>query len=70
MGLRDEGLDTDLGARASLELAYVPVGGFDILAETAADYTIDRHQLGTGEEILRRGDRLSPWGQLALRVRL
>ena len=69
MGLRDEGLDTDLGARASLELAYTPTAGFDVLAESGADYTIDRHQLGTGERILRRGDRFSPWGQLALRVR-
>lgn len=69
MGLRDEGLDTDLGARGSLELAYTPAAGFDLLAETGADYTIDRHQLPTGERILRRGDRLSPWGQLALRVR-
>jgi hypothetical protein len=69
MGLRDEGLDTDLGARGSLELAYTPVGGFDVLAESGADYTIDRHQLGTGERILHRGDRFSPWGQLALRVR-
>jgi hypothetical protein len=70
MGLRDEGLDTDLGARGSVEFAYNPAAGFDVIAETGADYTIDRHQLPTGERLLRRGDRFSPWGQLALRVRL
>jgi hypothetical protein len=70
MGYRDTGLDTDLGARGSLELAWEVVRGFDVMSEAGVDVTLDRHRVGTAEHVQKRGDLWSPWGQLALRYRL
>jgi hypothetical protein len=70
MGLSDDGLDTDLGARGSLELAFEPYPGVDLISEWGVDFTIDRHRLAVGDRVVDRGDQWSPWGQLALRARL
>ena len=70
MGLSDDGLDTDLGARGSLELAFEPYPGVDLISEWGMDFTIDRHRLAAGDRVVDRGDQWSPWGQLALRARL
>jgi hypothetical protein len=32
--------------------------------------TLDRQQVGTSAQVRNRGDRWSPWAQLALRYRL
>jgi len=69
MGLPDEGIDTDLGARGSLELAWEVVSGLDLMGEGGVDFTIDRHQMATGSDLVARGDRWSPWAQAALRYR-
>jgi len=70
MGLSDDGLDTDLGARGSVELAFEPYPGVDLISEWGLDFTIDRHRLSAGDRVVDRGDQWSPWGQLALRARL
>lgn len=70
MGYRDTGLDTDLGARGSLELAWEVVRGLDVMSEAGIDLTLDRRRVGTAEHVRNRGDLWSPWGQLALRYRL
>jgi hypothetical protein len=70
MGLSDEGLDTDLGARGSLELALEAYTNFDLITEWGVDFTIDRHRLAAGDRVVDRGDQWSPWGQFALRARL
>ena len=70
MGLSDDGLDTDLGARGSMELAFEPYPGVDLISEWGLDFTIDRHRLAVGDRVVDRGDQWSPWGQLALRARL
>ena len=70
MGYSDTGLDTDLGARGSVELAWEMVRGLDLMGEGGVDVTLDRQQLGTSEKVRNRGDRWSPWAQLALRYRL
>ena len=70
MGLSDDGLDTDLGARGSVELAFEPYPGVDLISEWGMDFTIDRHRLAAGDRVIDRGDQWSPWGQLALRARL
>jgi hypothetical protein len=70
MGYRDTGLDTDLGARGSLELAWEVVRGLDVMSEAGIDLTLDRRRVGTAEQVRNRGDLWSPWGQLALRYRL
>ena len=71
MGYSDTGLDTDLGARGSVELAWEMVPGLDLMSEAGVDVTLDRAarrrrrtRCGTA------GDRWSPWAQLALRYRL
>ena len=69
MGYGDDSLDTDLGARGSLELAFEMVEGFDLMSEGGLDYTIDRDRLKTGDGVIARGDRWSPWAQMALRFR-
>jgi hypothetical protein len=69
MGLDDSGLDTDLGARGTLELAWEVVPGLDLMTETGVDFTIDRHQLNAGDTVRNRGDQWSPWAQTALRYR-
>ena len=63
------GLDTDLGARGSMELAYEVVRGLDLMSEGGVDYTIDRNHVQNGERVVARGDRWSPWAQAALRFR-
>jgi hypothetical protein len=70
MGYRDTGLDTDLGARGSLELAWEVIRGLDVMSEAGIDVTLDRHRVGTAEHVQNRGDLWSPWGQFALRYRL
>ncbi len=69
MGFGDSGLDTDLGVRGSLELAFELATGLDLMAEGGVDFTIDRAQLVAGDMLVRRGDQWSPWGQGALRYR-
>lgn len=69
MGLRDDSLETDLGARGSLELAWEALGDLDVMAEGGVDVTLDRHELYVGETMATRGDRWSPWLQTAIRYR-
>jgi hypothetical protein len=69
MGLADRGLETDLAARGSLELGWEAVAGVDLMLEGGVDYNLDRHVLTRSTEVVRRGDRVSPWGQAALRFR-
>jgi hypothetical protein len=69
MGYRDTGLDTDLGARGSVELAWEVVPRLDLMSEVGVDLTLDRHHLRTDEGSAARGDRWSPWAQGALRFR-
>jgi hypothetical protein len=68
-GRKDEGLETDLGARGSMELAFEVVQGLDLMGEGGVDYTIDRDHVQSGERLVARGDRWSPWAQAALRYR-
>jgi hypothetical protein len=71
MGYRDTGLDTDLGARGSLELAWAIVRGLDLMGEAGVDLTLDRASVSNNaDEVRKRGDLWSPWGQLALRYGL
>jgi hypothetical protein len=69
MGGDGGGLDTDLGARGSLELAFEVVRGFDLMSEAGVDFTIDRNHVRAGDQLVARGDRWSPWAQAALRFR-
>jgi hypothetical protein len=68
MGIDDDSLDTDLGVRGSLELAWEAATGLDLMTEGGLDLTIDRHELN-GSRMVPRGDRWSPWLQGALRYR-
>jgi hypothetical protein len=65
------GLDTDLGARGSLEMAFEVVRGLDVMSEGGVDFTIDRNhvQLQNSDRVVARGDRWSPWAQAAVRFR-
>ena len=69
MGLADSGLDTDLGARATGEVAWEVLPSLDLMTEIGLDFTIDRHQLSSGYTLRNRGDRWSPWAQTAIRYR-
>lgn len=71
MGLRSsgQGLDTDLGVRGTLEAGFRLVGALDVTTEVGLDYALDRWQLGTGENVAKRGDRAMFWAQAGLRVR-
>jgi hypothetical protein len=70
MGYRDTGLDTDLGARGSVELAWEVVPRLDLMSEVGVDLTLDRHHIRTDDGTgAARGDRWSPWLQGALRFR-
>jgi hypothetical protein len=70
MGGRAGGsLDTDLGARGSMELTFEVVRGLDVMSEGGIDFTIDRNHVQSGERVVARGDRWSPWAQAALRFR-
>lgn len=70
MGLPGRALQTDLGARATVELGYELVTGLDVLAEVGADLILDRLRVHSGEETVARGERLTPWMQGSLRYRL
>jgi hypothetical protein len=70
MGLPNDDLQTDLGARATLELGYEIVTGLDVLAEGGADLMLDRLRVHSGDQAATRGDRLTPWMQGSLRYRL
>ncbi|MDH5670820.1 MAG: hypothetical protein OEZ06_01640 [Myxococcales bacterium] len=69
MGMGRGGLDTDLGARGTLELAYQAATGLELMVEAGVDFTIDRYQMTTGEALEARGDRWSPWMQAVVRLR-
>jgi hypothetical protein len=64
-----QGLDTDLGARASLELGVELFNRFDGLFETGVDLTIDGWQVNGGGSTLERGERAVPWVQAGVRYR-
>lgn len=71
MGISEnaEGLDTDLGVRGAFEGAFTLGGPFEITSELGLDYALDRWQLGSGETVMRRGDRATVWAQAGIRVR-
>jgi hypothetical protein len=69
MGLGDGGIQTDLGARAALELSLELLSGVDLMAEAGVDLTLDRLQLASENTLTNRADRFSPWAQTALRYR-
>lgn len=69
MGLPGNGLDTDLGARGSVELAWAVHSRLDVIAEAGGDYALDRFLLSTGGSEVSRGDRWSPWMQASVRFR-
>ena len=70
MGLPSHDLQTDLGARASLELGYELVRGLDLVGEGGADLMLDQLKVRSGGQSFTRGERLSPWLQAAVRYRL
>lgn len=70
MGLPSHALQTDLGARASIELGYELMRGFDVLGEGGADLMLDQLRVHDGDQAVTRGDRLSPWLQASVRYRL
>lgn len=69
MGLDDDSLDTDLGARGALEVAWEMLADVDLMAEGGADLTIDRHQVAVADGMASRGDRWTGWLQTAIRYR-
>jgi hypothetical protein len=71
MGIVDpqRGLETDLGLRGTLEGAYALFEKVDLVAEAGLDYALDRLQLGHGDSVTYRGQRVSPWLQVGVRVR-
>jgi hypothetical protein len=70
MGLEEDELQTDLGVRGTLELAYELLRGFDLMAEGGVDWTLDRLNVGRGNDLRRRVDLVSPWMQGVVRYRL
>jgi hypothetical protein len=71
MGISEnaEGLDTDLGVRGALEGSFALGGAFELTSEFGLDYALDRWQLGSGETVMRRGDRATVWAQGGIRLR-
>jgi hypothetical protein len=71
MGISENagGLDTDLGVRAALEGSFALGGAFELTSELGIDYALDRWQLGSGETVMRRGDRATLWAQGGIRLR-
>lgn len=70
MGLANgDGLETDLGARASVELAFSLYDYVDLMVESGVDVPLDQVRVGIGGTTDPRVQRLSPWLQLAIRVR-
>jgi len=70
MGLPSDDLQTDLGARATLEMGYEVLTGLDVVAEGGADLILDRLRVQSGNTTINRGERLSPWLQASVRYRL
>jgi hypothetical protein len=68
-GRKSAGIDNDLGARGSLELTFEMLRGVDLMSEGGVDFTIDRNHVQSGDRVVARGDRWSPWAQAALRFR-
>jgi hypothetical protein len=64
-----QGLDTDLGARASLELGVELFRNIDALVETGVDLTIDGWQVSAAGSTMERGERAVPWLQAGVRYR-
>lgn len=60
-------LDTDLGLRAHVEMAWRPFDAVDILAETGLDLALDQARSRNGYAVTYRGDRWTPWLQAAVR---
>jgi hypothetical protein len=71
MGLTDyrQGLETDLGLRATLETGFKLFDAVDLVAEAGLDYALDRWQLGHGSSVTYRGPRATPWIQGGIRIR-
>lgn len=71
MGISENagGLDTDLGVRGALEGSFAIGGAFELTSELGVDYALDRWQLGSGETVMRRGDRATLWAQAGIRLR-
>lgn len=65
----DEGLDTDLGVRGALEGSFALGGAFELTSEFGLDYALDRWQLGSGDTVMRRGNRATMWAQGGIRLR-
>jgi hypothetical protein len=63
------GMDTDLAARASLELGVEVVRRVDALLESGVDLTIDGWQVSGGGSTVERGNRAVPWLQAGVRFR-
>jgi len=60
-------LDTDLGLRSTVELAWRPLESVDILAESGIDLALDQARSRSGYSVTYRGDRWTPWLQAAIR---
>ena len=67
--LRDQnGLESDLGVRGALELSFNVTELVALMGQLGFDMTIDRWRLSDGNTVAYRGDRLTPWLQMSLRV--
>lgn len=62
-------LETDLGFRATVELAWRPIDGVDVLAEAGLDVALDQARSRSGYTVTYRGDPWTPWLQAAIRLR-
>jgi len=62
-------MESDLGIRGSAELAVAILEYADVMAEAGLDIALDRTQASNGTTEISRGQKVSPWLQLALRVR-
>lgn len=62
-------LETDLGLRATVELAWRPIDGMDLLAEAGLDVALDQARSRSGYTVTYRGDTWTPWLQAAIRLR-
>lgn len=60
-------LDTDLGLRGTLEMAWRMLESVDILAEGGIDLALDQARSRNGYAVTYRGDTWTPWLQLAVR---
>jgi len=62
-------LETDLGLRATVELAWRAFDGVDVLAEAGLDVALDQARSRSGYTVTYRGDTWTPWLQAAIRLR-